>query len=231
MLDIYADTADLVGIRAARANPSIKGFTTNPTLMRAAGVTDYEWFAKEAQKLSDGQPISFEVFSDDFKEMERQARKLAALGKNVYVKIPITDTKGESTAPVIEALSNDLIPLNVTAVFTPHQVTAAARAMHQNCPAIISIFAGRIADSGVDPVPIMKQAVNSCRWKSNIKVLWASAREVLNIKQADSSGCHIITLTPELIKKSASLGKPLDKFSLETVQMFYNDAKASGFHL
>ncbi len=227
MIDIYLDGADLNAMREGRKNALVKGFTTNPALIKAAGVTDYESFCKEALEIADGLPISFEVFSDEWDEMERQARKIASWGSNVNVKIPVTNTKGESAAPLIRRLSDDGILCNVTAVFTEEQVTEISKAMKDG---IISIFAGRIADTGEDPEWIIANAVVDT--DRPIKILWASCREVLNIRQAYSMGCHIITVTPDLLKKYESLkGKDLTEYSLDTVKLFYNDAQKAGFIL
>jgi transaldolase len=230
-IHIYADGADLESIRKSKENPLIKGFTTNPTLMRQAGVKDYEAFAKAALKIVDGSPLSLEVFSDDLVEMEWQARKIARWGANVNVKIPVTNTKGESLAPLVNSLSVDGIICNVTAIFTLDQVREITSALNPQTEAIISVFAGRIADTGIDPMPIMREAVEIARSKPKAKLLWASPREVLNIVQADQAGCHIITVTPDLFKKTSSFTKNLNQFSMETVQMFYNDARASGYNL
>ncbi len=230
-LHIYADGADLASIRNAKKIPFIKGFTTNPTLMRQAGVTDYEAFAKEALEVVEGMPLSLEVFSDDVQEMEQQARQIASWGRNVNVKIPITNTKGEGTDKLVKALSDDGIICNVTALFTLDQVEDIVHALNKDCDAIISVFAGRIADTGVDPMPLMREAVKIAAAKPRAKILWASPREALNIVQADQTGCHIITVTPDLLKKVNSFNKDLHQFSLETVKMFYNDATASGYSL
>ena len=230
-IHIYADGADLESIKRSKQIPYIKGFTTNPTLMRQAGVTDYEAFAKEAIEIVDGAPLSLEVFSDDFAEMEVQARKIASWGSNVNVKIPITNTKGKPSKDLVKSLSDDGIICNVTAIFTLEQVSDIVNALNPDCAAIISIFAGRIADSGVDPVPLMKEAVKIAKAKPKAKILWASPREVLNIVQADETGCGIITVTPDLLKKVSSFNKDPNQFSLETVQMFFNDARASGYNL
>lgn len=228
---IYADGADLNSIRQSKKNPLIKGFTTNPTLMRQAGVTDYEAFAKEALEIVEGAPLSLEVFSDDVAEMEIQARQIASWGANVNVKIPVTNTKGESAEQLVKSLSDDGITCNVTALFTLHQVEDIVHALNAESDAIISIFAGRIADTGVDPMPLMREAINIASSKPKAKVLWASPREALNIVQANETGCHIITVTPDLLKKAASFNKDLDQFSLETVKMFFTDAQASGYSL
>ena len=230
-IHIYADGADLESIKQSKKNPLIKGFTTNPTLMRQAGVTDYESFAKAALQVVEGAPLSLEVFSDDFNEMEWQARKIASWGKNVNVKIPITNTKGESAAPLVKSLSADGIICNITAMFTLAQVQEIVDVLNLNCEAIISVFAGRIADTGVDPMPLMRDAAAICSAKPKAKLLWASPREVLNVVQANDVGCKIITVTPDLLKKVASFNKDLTQFSVETVQMFYNDARSSGYSL
>ena len=215
---IFADGADVESIKQSKKIPFIKGFTTNPTLMRQAGVTDYEAFAKEALEIVEGLPISFEVFSDDLDEMGRQARKIASWGPNVNVKIPITNSKGKSTVKLVKSLSDEGIICNVTAIFTLLQVQTISDALNPLCEAIISIFAGRIADTGVDPMPIMNKAVAMAKSKPKASVLWASPREALNIIQA-------------LLQKISSFNKDLGQFSLETVQMFYNDARASGYSL
>lgn len=230
-IKIFADGADLESIKKTAEDPAIKGFTTNPTLMRKAGVSDYEAFAKEVLACVPSLPVSFEVFSDEWAEMERQARLLASWGPNVYVKIPVTNTRGESAVPLIERLASDGIRLNVTALMTVAQVEGVAEAMSQADGGIISVFAGRIADSGVDPIPIMSDALKAMASTPQLELLWASPREVLNIVQADRIGCHIITATYDLLAKLKGLGKDLDQFSLETVQMFHKDAAAAGFAL
>ena len=234
-IKLYADGAKIDEISKLAKDNSIAGFTTNPTLMKAAGVKDYTSFAISALKVVNGKPISFEVFSDEVLEMKAQAIMLSGLGKNVYVKIPVTNTKGEFTGPLITELSRAGVKLNITAVFSIQQVVDVVTALYKSnvgTPSIVSVFAGRIADTGVDPVPHMKAA--SCIVKSipNCELLWASPREVLNVIQADDCGCDIITATPAILKKlETSYGKNLEKFSLETVQMFYNDAKAAGYKL
>jgi transaldolase len=230
-IDLYADGADVRDMIAARASGVVKGFTTNPTLMRKSGITDYEAFAKEALSAVSGMPISFEVFADDFAEMERQARKIATWGETVYVKIPITNTKGESAVPLIKRLSAAGVKLNITAILTLEQVRAVIDALDPATPAVVSVFAGRIADTGVDPVPLMTEAAAICRKKPKAQLLWASPRELLNIFQADQCGCQIITVTGDILKKLAMVGKPLDELSLDTVKMFFNDASAAGFKL
>jgi transaldolase len=228
---IYADGADVRDMVAARNGGIVKGFTTNPTLMRKSGVTDYAAFAREALDATGGMPISFEVFADDFDEMERQARLIATWGDGVYVKIPITNTKGESAIPLIARLSAAGVKLNITAILTLQQVQEVVDALDPNTPAIVSVFAGRIADTGVDPVPLMAEAATICAAKPKSELLWASPRELLNIIQADQVGCHIITVTSDILKKLAMVGKPLDELSLDTVKMFYNDAAAAGYQL
>jgi transaldolase len=230
-ITLFADGANIKEM--VEVCGSVDGFTTNPTLMRKAGVTDYEIFAQEViNSIPEGMPVSFEVLSDDMIEMERQARVINSWGPNVYIKIPVTLTNGTSTAPLIKKLSESGLKINVTAVLTVNQVAEVFAALYSSpAPAIISVFAGRIADTGVNPVPIMKDALKIIRIKPNIKLLWASTREVLNIVQANDAGCHIITVTPDILKKLESLGRDLSMFSLETVQMFYNDAKAAGYKI
>ena len=228
-IKIFADGADLDGIRDMVGDPLIKGFTTNPTLMRKAGVSDYKAFALEALKIVTDKPISFEVFADEFDEMEAQALEIASWGKNVNVKIPITNTRGESAAPLIGRLSAQGVAVNVTAMFTLEQVGEVVDVLDPATPAILSVFAGRVADSGRDPIPHMKEAVGIATAKPKAEVLWASPRELLNIFQADEVGCHIITVTNDVIKKLSNAGKDLGKFSLETVKMFYDDAQAAEY--
>lgn len=228
---IYADGADVRDMIAARDGGLVKGFTTNPTLMRKSGVADYTAFAREALASTGGMPISFEVFADDFDEMERQAKLIATWGEPVYVKIPVTNTKGESAVPLIKRLSDAGVKLNVTAILTLEQVRAVVDALNADVPAIVSVFAGRIADTGRDPVPLMREAAAICADKPKSMLLWASPRELLNIFQAEECGCQIITCTSEILKKLAMVGKPLDELSLDTVKMFYNDAAAAGFTL
>ena len=230
-IKIFADGADKAQILRSRADPLIKGFTTNPTLMRSAGVKDYEVFAREALELVQDLPISFEVFADDFAEMERQARKIAGWGKNVYVKIPITNTRGETAMGLASRLAHSGVKVNVTAVLTLDQVRYAVSAVGGGAPAVISVFAGRIADTGRDPVPIMASAVELLHTHSNIELLWASPRELLNVFQANDVGCHIITATESVLAKLQTVGKDLLDYSLETVQMFHTDAARSGYKL
>jgi transaldolase len=228
---MFADGADLYAIEKMCQDERVKGFTTNPTLMRSAGVQDYLTFAKSAASIVYPRPISLEVFSDEFDQMERQANVLNQIRENVYVKIPVTNTRGESTVNLVSKLSKSGIKVNVTAVFTPNQVAQFSQALSFNVPSIISVFAGRIADSGVDPVPLMNQYARIVHQVKNAEILWASPREILNLRQAEDAGCDIITMTSDLWKKIGNLDKSLDDFSLETVRMFYNDARESGFIL
>jgi transaldolase len=226
---LFADGADLAGMKEMAANPMIKGFTTNPTLMRKAGVADYKAFALDVLKAIPDRPVSFEVFADDFGQMEAQALEIASWGANVNVKIPVTNTRGEFAGSLIERLSKRGVKLNVTALLTLKQVERVTERLAAETPAIISVFAGRIADTGIDPVPLMAQAVKIMKMKPKAELIWASPRELLNIFQADAVGCHIITATNDILKKLLLVGKDLDKYSLETVEMFYKDAQAAGF--
>jgi transaldolase len=228
---LFCDGADLRSITEMSAKPWIKGFTTNPTLMRKAGVVDFEEFARAVVALAPHHPLSVEVFADDFEGMRRQARTIAGWGANINVKIPVTTTRGEFTGPVISALSAQGIMVNVTAVMTLEQVRRVAQVLDPLTPAIVSVFAGRIADTGVDPMPFMKKALKLLAPRPRAQLLWASPRELLNIFQADAIGCHIITATPEILNKLALTGKDLADYSLETVQMFYNDARAAGYSI
>lgn len=228
---IFADGADQASMLELYRNPLIKGFTTNPTLMRKAGVPDFEAFALAVLKTITDRPISFEVFSDEFDEMERQARKIAQWGQNVYVKIPITNTHGESSLPLAHHLAHSGVKLNVTALMTLEQVCGAREALAGGPPAFISLFAGRVADTGRDPVPLMAQAVDLLKMHRNLELIWSSPREVLNIFQADAIGCHVITVTSDLLKKLDLVGKDLTEFSLDTVKMFRNDALKAGYNL
>jgi transaldolase len=228
---IFLDGAHLEDIRRAAKNKLIKGFTTNPTLMRQAGVTDYAAFAKEAIAAARGLPISFEVFSDDADGMEREARTIHGWGGNTYVKIPVTNTQGVSTAPLVRRLSADGISLNVTAILTLEQVREMVGAVAAGTPAIISVFAGRVADTGVDSLPLMRSAVDILNSKPMVELLWASPRELLNIFHADTVGCHIITVTQSVLAKASLVGKDLSAYSLETVKMFHDDARAAGYSI
>jgi transaldolase len=228
---IFADGADLDSILALAADPRITGFTTNPTLMRKAGLTDYAEFARRLLGCITGHPVSFEVFADDAREMRRQARILASWGENVYVKIPVTTTTGESMAPLVRELSEDGVKVNVTALFTTAQVELIASAVKDGTASYISVFAGRIADAGIDPVPIMARSIEIMLEAPRSELIWASPREILNIVQAGQIGCHIITVTNALLQKLDCLGKDLERYSLETVRMFHDDALAAGFAL
>ena len=229
---IFADGADLKGIVSLYHQPYIHGLTTNPTLMRKVGLTDYESFARAVLKEVKSKPISFEVFSDDFPEMRRQALKMCDWQDNVYVKIPITNTSGESSIPLIQQLTAEGVKLNITALLTTRQVKAVAAALDPNVPAVVSVFAGRIADTGVDPLPIMKESLEMLRDLPKAELLWASVREVLNVFQAAACRCHIVTVPHDILKKLVELGgKDLDELSLDTVRMFHQDAVAAGFKL
>ena len=235
---LFADGADKAPMLALYANPLIQGFTTNPTLMRKAGITNYEAFARDILSAIPDRPISLEVFADDFDEMERQARKITTWGANVYVKIPVTNTRRESAAGLVRELTAAGVKLNVTALCTLAQVHETAQALKGGAPSVVSVFAGRIADTGRDPVPLMRAALEMCRSASaqhgagdTIELLWASPRELLNLIQAAEVGCHIITVTPDLLKKLELVGKDLADFSLDTVQMFHRDAADAGYKL
>jgi transaldolase len=228
---LFADGADKAGILEMYAKPYIKGFTTNPTLMRKVGITDYQAFAKDILKAIPNRPISFEVFSDDFEEMRRQALQIASWGSNVYVKIPVMNTERLASYDLIADLARKGVRLNVTAMMTLDQVRDVSHAIASRAPACISVFAGRIADTGRDPVPLMAAAVEMLRPYQNQELIWASPRELLNIFQADAIGCHIITVTNDILKKLEGVGKDLAQFSLETVKMFRDDAVKAGFKL
>jgi len=228
---LFADGADLDGIIRMAQNPLIKGFTTNPTLMRKAGVNDYERFAREVLAAVPDRPVSLEVFADEFPEMVWQAKVIASWGANVNVKIPVTNSRREFTGPVIRELSQSGVAVNVTAVLTVNQVRRVARCLASDTPAIVSLFAGRVADTGVDPVPVMRAARKALAERPSAELLWASPRELLNIIQADEVGCHIITATNDILAKLAFLGKDLDEYSLETVKMFHRDAVAAGYKI
>ncbi len=230
-IDIYADGADIEKMKEAHNKGFVKGFTTNPTLMKKAGVKDYKTFAKEAAEAIRDVPLSFEVFSDDFETMEKEARVLSAFGENVYVKIPVTNTKGEHSTELIRKLSRDGLKLNVTALFTTEQAREVLDALDTKVPSIVSIFAGRVTNAGIDAEPVMKEVSKFCREHGNVKLLWASSRELFNVIQAERSGADIITLTDDLIKALPTLGKDLYEYSLETVKMFYNDGQALGYRI
>lgn len=228
-IKLFADGADLGGIKTMAANPWIKGFTTNPTLMNKAGVTDYKSFALEVLAAVPGRPVSFEVFADEFDEMERQAMEIASWGTNVNVKIPVTNTQQKFSGPLIRQLAKRGVQLNITAVLTVEQVGAITECLDPDTPAIVSVFAGRVADTGVDPVPVMRAALSLLRATPKAELLWASPRELFNIVQADEMGCHIITATNDLLNKLPLLGKDHAEYSLDTVKMFYRDASAAGY--
>jgi transaldolase len=228
---IYADGADLEGMVALAERPDIAGFTTNPTLMRKSGITDYEGFARKVLETITDRPISFEVFADDWAGMVRQARLIASWGSNVYVKVPVTNTQADSAAEVIQTLTQDGVQLNVTALMTVGQVAEVTAALAGTRGAIVSVFAGRIADTGRDPMPIMADSLKITSAAPNVSLLWASPREILNVRQADDIGVDIITVTHDMLAKLGLFGKSLDEYSLDTVKMFYNDARAAGFTL
>lgn len=231
-IKIFADGADKAGILNLNANPLIKGMTTNPTLMRKVGIKDYEAFAKDVLQSVTSKPISFEVFSDEFPEMRRQALKIAGWQKNVYVKIPITNTRGESSVPLIGDLAKAGVQLNITAILTLEQVRAVVEALNPGVPSVVSVFAGRIADTGCDPVPIMRESLSIVRQRPRAELLWASVREVLNLLQAEECGCDIVTVTHDVLNKAIKMwGMDLKALSLETVKMFHSDAVACGFAL
>lgn len=228
---IFADGADKTGMLEMAAKPFIQGLTTNPTLMRKAGITDYKAFALDVLKDIQNKPISFEVFSDDFANMEREAMQIASWAENVYVKIPVTNTKREPAYDLLRKLSKQGIKLNVTALMTLNQVREVVASLDSAVPSYISVFAGRIADTGRDPVPLMAEAVELMKERPKAELIWASPRELLNIFQADAIGCHVITVTNDVLKKLNLVGKDLDDYSLDTVKMFYNDATAAGYSI
>jgi transaldolase len=228
---IFADGAEKAGMLEMYAKPYIKGFTTNPTLMHKAGLTDYRAFAHEILAAIPDRPISFEVFSDEFGDMDRQAREIATWGDNVYVKIPVTNTSREPAYDLVRRLSNDGIKLNITAIMTVDQVRQVVEAVKEGAPSCISVFAGRIADTGRDPVPIMTECVGILKAAPAAELIWASPRELLNIMQADAIGCHIITVTNDILKKLTLVGKDLSDYSLDTVKMFFDDGRKAGFTL
>jgi len=231
-IKIFADGADKEGMLKLYRDPLIKGMTTNPTLMRKAGIADYEKFAREILEVVKSKPISFEVFSDDFDDMHRQALKISQWQENVYVKIPITNTKGESSLPLIGKLAKSGVRLNITAILTLEQTEGVARQLEPQVPAVVSIFAGRAADTGVDPGPLMQQSLKLLTHLPQAELLWASVREVLNIFQAAESGAHIVTVTHDILAKAQKMvGMNLANLSLDTVKMFYDDARAAGFTL
>lgn len=228
---IFADGADKADMLKMYGKPFIKGLTTNPTLMKKAGITDYRDFCKDILTTIDDKPLSFEVFSDDFDKMERHAMEIASWGDNVYVKIPVTNTKQETCYALVKKLTAQKVKLNVTAIMTLTQVRDVVASLDPNVPSYVSVFAGRIADTGYDPVPLMAQAVEQLKAAPAAELIWASPRELLNIFQADDIGCHVITVTNDILKKLPLVGYDLDTYSLDTVKMFYNDAVAAGFSL
>jgi transaldolase len=228
---IFADGADRAGMLEMAALPQIQGLTTNPTLMRKAGISDYRRFAREILSEIRTKPISFEVFSDDFDDMERQASEIAGWGENVYVKVPVTNTRGESSAHLVKRLAARGVKVNVTALMTVEQVREMAEALTPGVPSYVSVFAGRIADTGRDPIPLMAAAVELLRPVEGAELIWASPRELLNIFHADSIGCHVITVTNDILKKLSLLDYDLTAYSLDTVRMFYDDARTAGYEL
>jgi transaldolase len=226
-IKMFADGADLDQIRKLRLNSNVSGFTTNPTLLAKSGVKDYSEFAREAINIASPLPISFEVISDDMEEMYEQAKKIYSWGENVYVKIPVTNTKGISTTPLISKLANEGVALNVTAIMTIKQVKEVCANLVSDVPSVVSVFAGRIADTGIDPIPVMKESLETVSQLKKCELLWASPREILNLIQAESIGCHIITMTTDLWNKIENIGISLEEFSLATVKMFYDDAVKS----
>ncbi len=228
---VFADGAEKAGMLEMYRNPLIRGFTTNPTLMRKAGISDYRGFAKEIVQAIPDRPISFEVFADEFTEMERQALEISKWGSNVYVKIPITNTRREPSYRLLRRLARAGVKVNVTALMTLQQVREVSISLAEGPAACVSVFAGRVADTGRDPLPMMAASVELLRPYRNLELIWASPRELLNIFQADSIGCHIITVTNDVLKKLSLVGKDLDEYSLETVRMFYDDGTKAGFRL
>jgi transaldolase len=230
-IKIFADGADLVSIEKLNMDQNISGFTTNPSLMKKAGVTDYKKFCQDVLKITKDKPVSFEIFSDDLDKMYDQANEIASWGKSIFVKIPITNSKGEKTSGLIKKLLENKVKCNVTAILTIQQVKEIYEISNFETEVIISIFAGRIADTGIDPIPMMTEAVNICKTKKNIEILWASTRELINIYQANQINCQIITVPHDILKKIPLIGKNLDDLSLETVQTFLNDATKAGFKI
>jgi len=228
---IFSDGADKKDMLEMNSKTFIKGLTTNPTLMKKAGIKDYELFAKDILSTIKEKPISFEVFSDDFSDMERQAMEITSWADNVYVKIPITNTKKETSKELIKRLAGRKVKLNITAIMTLDQVKTVLSVLDNKVPSIISVFAGRIADTGEDPIPLMKECLKEIKINPKSELLWASPRELLNVIQADQIGCHIITVTKDIIKKLQFISYDLEKYSLDTVKMFYNDAVDAGFKI
>jgi transaldolase len=228
---IFADGADKAGMLELCAQAHIRGLTTNPTLMRKAGVTDYRDFARDILAEITDKPVCFEVLADDFREMERQALEIAGWADNVFVKIPVTNTRNESSGALVKRLADRQVQLNVTAIMTLEQVRRTVAVLNPATPSFVSVFAGRIADTGVDPLPLMARAVELLKVNASAQLIWASSREVFNIFQAEAVGCHAITLTSDLLGKLPALGRDLSDYSLETVKMFYDDARRAGFSL
>jgi transaldolase len=228
---IFADGADLAGMLELSRRPHIQGLTTNPTLMRKAGVRDYRAFARDVLSVIRDKPVCFEVLADDFENIERQAQEIASWADNVYVKIPVTNTRGESSAPLIGRLTGRQVKINVTAITTLEQIRAVVRVLNPATPSFVSVFAGRIADTGIDPVPVMARAVQMLSENTRAELIWASSRELLNIFQAESVGCPVITVTRDILDKLALIGYDLTEFSLDTVKMFRDDAQLAGFTL
>ncbi len=228
---IFADGAEKAGMLEMAAKPYIKGLTTNPTLMKKAGITDYKAFCKDILTEIKTKPLSFEVFTDEFDDMERQAMEIASWGDNVYVKIPITNTKQQPCYPLVKKLAQKKVKMNVTAIMTLAQVRDVVASLDPNVPSYVSVFAGRIADTGIDPVPLMAAAVEMLKPAPAAELIWASPRELLNIFQADAVGCQVITVTTDVLKKLELVGYDLDQYSLDTVNMFYSDAAAAGFKI
>ena len=228
---IFADGADKAGMLEMYEKPFIKGLTTNPTLMKKAGITDYRAFCKDILSSIKDKPLSFEVFSDDFSEMERQALEIASWGQNVYVKIPVTNTRQQTCYGLVKRLASQKVKLNVTALMTLDQVKNVVASLDPNVPSYVSVFAGRVADTGFDPVPMMSDSVEILKAAPASELIWASPRELLNIFQADDIGCHVITVTNDILKKLSLVGYDLDEYSLDTVKMFYKDAVEAGFKL
>ena len=228
---IFSDGADKTGMMEMNSNPLIQGLTTNPTLMKKAGITDYCSFCKDILTTIKAKPISFEVFSDDFSEMEHQARKISSWGRNVYVKIPVTNTRKETCYALVKKLTSQGVKVNVTALMTLEQTRDVVAALNPEIPSYVSIFAGRIADTGRDPLPLMEAAVEMLKVAPAAELIWASPRELLNIFQADDIGCQVITVTNDLIKKLSLVGRDLEDYSLDTVKMFYDDALSAGYDI
>lgn len=228
---IFADGADKLGMLEMYSKPFIKGLTTNPTLMKKAGIVDYKAFCKDILSSIRDKPLSFEVFSDDFSEMERQALEIASWGENVYVKIPVTNTKQQTCYTLVKKLADQKVKLNITALMTLDQVSNVVASLNPNVASYVSVFAGRVADTGYDPVPMMEKAVDILKASPASELIWASPRELLNIFQANDIGCHIITVTNDILKKLSLVGYDLDEYSLDTVKMFYKDAVEAGFKL